>query len=151
MALILLLPLVSLVLNWSAVDLSQDWEAFAYARQALDGTEPGSLIIVRGDRPTFALWYGVYAEGQRPDTAVINAPLLAHEWYRSNVRALYPDLILNEPDASATGTDEMVRDLNEENLERRPVYATDPAPAWSRWFDIRHEGEVELYRVCPPN
>jgi hypothetical protein len=148
---ILALPFASLALHWQAVDVSDDHTAHAYVNRILLDVGPGGLVIARGDRPTFALWYGVYAEGRRPDTAVINAPLLDFAWYRDNVRALYPDLILNEPDAPATDIDEMVRDLIEENLERRPVYATDPAQAWNRWFDLRQDGEAELYRVRPRN
>lgn len=146
---VLLLPLISLVLHWGAVDLSDDWLAHAYAYQALDGVEPNSLIVVRGDRPTFALWYAVYAEGRRPDVAVVSGPLLAFIWYRDQVRHLYPYLILNEPrGTNDVTTDDLVRDLIIQNWTRQPVYATDPKETWDMWFDFV-EQDAPIYRVQP--
>jgi hypothetical protein len=148
LAALVVLPLASLALHWRAADLSDDWFAQAYMAQALDGVEPDSLVIVRGDRATFALWYGVYAEGRRPDVAVVSGPLLAYIWYRDNVRHQYPDLILNEPTTGdEVTTDDLVHDLIAQELPRRPVYATDPAEPWEAWFDFVQEGEAPIYRV----
>jgi hypothetical protein len=143
------LPLVSLVLHWRDADLSDDLFAQTYMHQALDGVAPGGLVIVRGDRATFALWYGVYAEGQRPDVAVVSGPLLAYIWYRDNMRHLYPDLILNEPKGSDVTTDDLVHDLIIQNNRRRPVFATDPSEAWEEWFDFVEEDAAPIYRVDP--
>lgn len=148
LAAILALPLVSLALHWQAADLSKDWFAQAYMAQALDGMEPDSLVVVRGDRATFALWYGLYAEGRRPDLAVVSGPLLAYIWYRDNVRHLYPDLIVNEPRmGDKVTTDDLVRDLIAHELARRPVYATDPSETWEAWFEFVQEGEAPIYRA----
>jgi hypothetical protein len=145
----MVLPLLSLALNWQAEDLSEEWSAHAYAYQALEGVEPGGLVLVRGDGPTFALWYGVYAEGLRQDVAVVSGPLLAYHWYRVNLRDLYPELIVSEPMASDVTTDDLVRDLVAENYPRRPIYATDPSEAWEEWFDFVEEGDAPIYRVEP--
>jgi len=59
LVLLLLLPFASLALHWQQIDLTDDWTAHAYAQQILEEAEPDSLIVVRGDRPTFALWYAV--------------------------------------------------------------------------------------------
>ena len=144
---VMALPFVSLGLHWREADLSDDWFAYAYMHKALAGVEPDGLVVVRGDRATFALWYGVYAEGRRPDVAIVSGPLLAYAWYRDNVRHLYPDLILEEPAAVDVTTDDLVRDLILHNAERRPVYATDPAEAWEVWFDFVEEEDAPIYRV----
>jgi hypothetical protein len=133
-------------LNWQNVDLSDDWVAHAYAHQALDGVAPDSLIIVRGDRPTFALWYGVYAEEQRGDVAVVSGPMLAFIWYRGHVRHLYPHLTLDEPTAAEVTIDDLVRDLILQNSSNMPIYATDPKEPWEAWFDFVEE-EAPIYRV----
>lgn len=146
---VLALPLLSLVVHWQAADLSEEWSAHAYVYQALDGVAPTGLVVVRGDGPTFALWYGVYAEGLRPDVAVVSGPLLAYHWYRVNMRDLYPDLILNEPRTADLTTDDLVRDLIIQNLPNRPIYATDPGEAWREWFDFVEEGDAPIYRVEP--
>ena len=147
---ILLLPLASLALHWKGNDLSRDWQAHAYAFQALESADPGSLIVVRGDRSTFSLWYGLYAEGLRPDVTVVNGPMLAFIWYRNHIRHLHPDLILEDPTGSQQVTwDDLVRDLIVSNYARQPVYAADPKEPWEEWFEFTKEEDDPLYRVQP--
>jgi hypothetical protein len=143
---ILLLPLGSLALHWHQVDLSDDWQAYAYAYQALKGVDPGSLIVVRGDRPTFALWYGVYAEGQRTDVSIVSGPMLAFIWYRDHIRHMYPHLVVPEPTAAKVTIDDLVRELITQNLTRMPVYVTDPSEPWKEWFAFTKK-DAPIYQV----
>lgn len=143
---IILLPVGSIALHWGAVEPDDDWQVHAYIYQALEAVEPGGLVIVRGDGPTFALWYGLYAEEQRPDVAVVNGPLLAFVWYRDHVRHLYPHIIVNEPTATGVTFDDLVRDIIRSNFSR-PVYVTDPKDEWEEWFDFIKEDGSPVYRV----
>lgn len=145
LALIVVLPLVSTVSHWREANLSDDWSAHIYAQGVLSAAGPHGLIVVRGDRPTFAAWYAAYAEGKRPDVAIVNGPLLAFIWYREHLRGLYPDLVLTEPDVPGITTDDLVRDLVRSNAALRPVHATDPADAWYEWFDLVPQGADLLY------
>jgi hypothetical protein len=149
---ILLLPFASLAMHWQASDLSNDWTAHAYIYQALEGVAPGGLIVVRGDRPTFALWYALYAEGQRPDVAVVSGPLMAYIWYRHEVRQRYPEITIPEPAAADSTTDDLVHALIVDNAPNRPIYATDPSDPWRAWFDFVQEEGAAIYRVIllPP-
>jgi GT2 family glycosyltransferase len=149
LALIILLPFVSLTLHWQATDLSDDWYAYAYGHQALDAMAPGGLVIVRGDQPTFALWYAVYAEGNRPDVAIISGPMMAFIWYREHLRHLYPYLTIPKPTADTRIFDDLVHDLIDQNLASRPIYATDPKEEWEDWFDFVKIEDAPLYRVQP--
>jgi hypothetical protein len=142
-----LLPLASGALHWQAADPNDDWQAHAYIYQALEPVPADSLIVVRGDRPTFALWYGVYAEHQRTDIRLVSGPLLAFIWYREHVRRLYPDLIVNEPTAAGVTIDDLVHDLIAANLEHRAVYASDPSDAWKAWYNFAEEGTAPIYRA----
>jgi hypothetical protein len=126
---VVLLPVASLALHWRAVEPDDDWQADAYIQQVLEVVEPGGLIIVRGDRPTFTLWYGVYAEEKRPDVAIVNGPMLAYIWYRDHIRRLYPQITLNEPTEGDVTIDDLVHDLIVSNRSR-PTYATDPKVEW---------------------
>jgi hypothetical protein len=148
-ALLILLPLFSLGLHWRAVDRSHDLEALAYAYKALTAADPNSLVIVRGDRATFSLWYAVYAEEYRDDVALVSGPMLAFLWYRAQVRQQYPHLQIPEPGASDDiTTDDLVRELIADNIDGQPVYATDPKDLWYEWNDYILEEEI-LYRVSP--
>ncbi len=144
---IALLPLLALGLHWGEADPDDDWRLHAYFTQALDAVEPGSLILVRGDRPTFTLWYGVYAEQQRTDVAVVSGPLLAFIWYRDHIRHLYPDLVVEEPRAGPVTIDDLACGMITNNLPRRPVYATDPSEAWKTAYDFVQEGTAPVYRA----
>ncbi|MGD2205498.1 MAG: hypothetical protein PVH17_01850, partial [Anaerolineae bacterium] len=145
--LIILLPLVSIVMHWERNNLSGDYTVHHYINQVMQRAAPESVIIVRGDRPTFALWYAVYAEQQRSDVSVVSGPLLAYIWYRDHVGQLYPHLAVPEPTSADASTDDLVRDLVRHNLRDRPIYATDPSEAWQVWFDFVQEGDISLYRI----
>ena len=147
LAAILLLPLGSLVTHWQAADLSHDRTATNYIQQVLDKAAPGALVVAQGDGPTFALWYGLHAEGQRPDVAVVSGPLLVYPWYRHQVRRLYPELAMSEPASGSVTSNELVRELIAGSLDHRAVYATDQVEAWQRWFDFVKEEDAPLYRI----
>lgn len=149
LAIIVLLPFFSLALHWQSMDLSDDRFAHAYISQTLEGIEPGGLVVVRGDRATFALWYAVYAEGQRSDVALVSGPMLAYYWYRDHIRHLYPHLIVPKPTASDITFDNLVYDLIIHNYARRPIYATDPSEAWETWFDFVKVENAPIFRVQP--
>lgn len=146
--LVILLPLGSLALHWRAVEPDDDWMVHAYIDQILEAVEPAGLVIVCGDRPTFALWYGLYVEEQRADVAVVNGPLLAFTWYRDHIRHLYPRIVVNEPTGEGLTWDDLVRDLIMTNWPR-PTYATDPKEPWEDWFDFVREGDSPVSRVYP--
>ena len=144
---IALLPLLSLGLHWSESDPDDDWLLHAYFTQVLDAVEPGALVLARGDGPTFALWYGVYAEQHRTDVTVVSGPLLAFIWYRDHIRHLYPDLVVAEPGTGAVTIDDLARDMIANNLPQRSVYATDPSEAWKTTYDFVQEGGAPVYRA----
>jgi hypothetical protein len=146
---VICLPLVSLALHWRAIDPDDDWEARAFIDEVLENVEPHGLLVLRGDKPTFALWYGVYAEGKRPDVALVNGPLLAFIWYRNQVRHQYPDLVVGEPTASTTTFDDLVHTLIEDNLPHRAIYATDPGESWEQWFDFVQQEDSPVFRAYP--
>ena len=149
LALLLLLPFLSLGLHWRAADPDDDWLIHTYIQQALDGVEPGGLVVVRGDGPTFALWYGLYVEDMRADVSVVSGPLLAYIWYREQVRQQFPHLAVPEPGAGEVTIDDLVRDLFAGNLPDRPVYATDPNEAWKELFDFQRVEGSPVYQAAP--
>ena len=150
LAILILLPLGSAALHWREVEPDDDWEAHEYIDQVLDAVQPGGLIIVRADQPTFKLWYGVYAEDQRPDVQVVSGPLLAFIWYRDHIKYLYPSLVVNEPHGGNLTWDDLVRDLVASNWYR-PTYMTDFKEEWREWFDITPVEDSPVYRVRVKN
>jgi hypothetical protein len=74
------------------VDASQDRRAIVYATSVLASAPPNAMVVSDSDLDTFPLWYYHYALGQRPDLIVLVDPLLEFDWYRRNLRAVYPEL-----------------------------------------------------------
>jgi hypothetical protein len=145
-AALLLLPLGSLVLHWGETDLSHDWSAQTYVDRVLAATSPNGLVLVRGEIPTFGLWYARHAEGRRPDIAVVNTSLFGFGWYRAVLRQTY-ELEVPEPGTAWEDVDSQVRELVIRNYLSHPIYATDPSDALERWFALLGEPDGLLYQV----
>jgi hypothetical protein len=87
MLILLALPLLSAVSRFGDLDLSSDREAYALGEDLLQAAAPSALIVSRGDRQTFSLWYLRYGLRQRPDVITIDRWLLAMPWYRTDLAA----------------------------------------------------------------
>jgi hypothetical protein len=146
LVILLLLPLGSVALHWQAVEPDDDWEIHAYIDQVLEVVPLGGLIIVRADQPTFALWYGIYAEEMRTDVQVVSGPMLAYIWYRDHIRHLYPSLVIHEPRGGNLTWDDLVYDLVASN-SHVPTYLTDFKEEWGEWFDFTRVGDSPVYHV----
>jgi hypothetical protein len=79
------------------VDASADRRAELFGRQVLSVASENSIRFAKGDRAVFALWYFLFALGERPDFAVLAEDLLHFDWYQENLRSTYPLLILPGP------------------------------------------------------
>jgi hypothetical protein len=121
--LFVLLPLIVLLLNGSNQDLSNDYQAYYYALNSLTTVAPDAVIITKTDAHAFALQYGRYGLGIRPDVAVVQSHLLPYAWYRHTVQHHHPGLHL------VTGTGHPITDplaFIEQNVSLVPIYLAEP-------------------------
>lgn len=135
-----LIPVSQAWIHWAEMDLSEDREAEAFAREALAEVEPDAIVVAATDNPTFSLWYHRYGLRMRPDVAIVNINLFGFDWYRRTLRATHPDIMPSD-------------DLDfpaflRANLPQRPVYAAemillDPSAGYSLTVTGR------LFRVKP--
>ena len=105
--------------NWRTHDLHGEDIARAFIASALTEAEPNSVILTAGDERTFALWYGIYGLGKRPDVALLNVNLYGYEWYRRSLAETHPDLL--PFDGSAPPLESLIITMAAE----RPVYAAE--------------------------
>jgi hypothetical protein len=129
---LLVLPVVSMALNFSVVSLHGDRTALDFAEKALDRAAPSALILVDDDRHTFALWYARYALGQRPDVAIVNVRLLHYDWYQASLAKAHPDL------ERASRLESLIQ----RNIGRHPVYALGDTLNLPAQFAIRAVADV---------
>ena len=93
MLMLLALPLFSVGSRFGELDLRYDREAYVLAEGLLQGAAPNAVLLSRGDRPTFSLWYARYGLRQRPDVIVIDRWLLDFPWYRADLAARDSELV----------------------------------------------------------
>ncbi len=79
------------------LDASTDVRAETFGREVLSAAPENALILAKGDRAVFTLWYYHFALGERPDLAVLAVDLLHFDWYQENLRSTYPSLIVPAP------------------------------------------------------
>jgi hypothetical protein len=91
-AIIALLPVLSLVTGFHAMDLSADYEAYAFADGVLQAADADAVVISDGDEQTFSLWYLRYGLRRRQDVMVVDRRLLAFDWYREGIAKLHSEL-----------------------------------------------------------
>jgi hypothetical protein len=126
----LALPLIPLLTNWPAMDVSDDRVAQEYARQALSAAAPDALLLTQGDRPTFALWYAHYGLGMRPDLTVVSVSLWPFSWYRETLHARSPAATA----VSCGAPPETLDGLIALNRGRREVYLAGGGPPLDAWY-----------------
>ncbi|MCP4357236.1 MAG: DUF2723 domain-containing protein [Chloroflexi bacterium] len=92
------LPLFLLLLNFQTQNLSDDHRLRPLATNLLSTAPTNALILSSDAATTFSLWYFHFAEGQRPDTILVDTHLFAFDWYRDQLQTEYPDLYLPQTD-----------------------------------------------------
>lgn len=97
-ALLLAIALWSAVQGWPSHNLGQERKALDWWRGVEDTLPPAAILVTRQDRYTFTARYMQWVEGRRTDVIVIDADLLAHDWYRDQIRQRAPRLVLASAD-----------------------------------------------------
>lgn len=138
----LLLPALSIVLvvvGWPQWSLRDDPGPLPEIVPRLAALPPGSILLVDRDELTFPLWYAQQVEGVNPDVAIVDMRLLEWPWYRRQLPARYPGLVV--PESSG----EILPALLQAN-PGRPAFALGPLPL-PAGYRLRYEGLI--YRVVP--
>lgn len=120
---LVLLPGAAVLRSRHANDLSGDHEARDFVASMLAEAEPGAVILVATDRPTFALWYARYGLGQRTDVTPLNIHLYDFQWYRTSLRRHHPELMM-AADVSSVAPD--LERLIQDIAVQRPLYRAEP-------------------------
>ena len=68
--------------------------AYDYALNILRSLPQNSILVMKKDVQLFALWNQQYAQGKRPDSAIISQGLSASPWYKRPFARLHPDVAL---------------------------------------------------------
>ena len=111
-----------------------------YGLALLAAAEGPALVFTVGDNAWMPLTYLQTVEHARPDVTVIAAGLLHHEWYRRQLVARHPDLVIPEAAPGVAG-------IARANLGRVNLYHADPRPQGLEGFQEVPSGL--LMRILP--
>ena len=139
-----LLPGTAILLNYGSQDLSDDRGAYRYAKALLDAVPDGSVLVSEDERSVFSLWYIRYVEMPHRDVAPVVLPLLQFDWYREDIRRMYPDRI---PDIAQENAIAALRGIIEHDGGRARVFATFTSAFLSVEFDVERVGNV--FEISP--
>ncbi len=103
--------------HWTKVDASHDLRAEAFGRRVLSDAPSHAILFAEDDRTVFTLWYFNYGLRIRPDVIVLADSLLPFDWYRENLRHVYPELALPE-----TTPDTWLSAILQANPDRHACY-----------------------------
>ena len=85
-------PILLLLLNFNALTLHNAPSSRPQAVQILQTAPTNAILLTEGDHLIFDLWYYQQAEHIRPDLLLVDADLLAFDWYRARLGRLHPEL-----------------------------------------------------------
>ncbi len=125
--LMLILPMISLGMNWHHCDRSGDYVARDYGINLLESCPENAVIITNGDNDTFPLWFAQGVLGVRRDVIISNLSLMNTEWY-------VKQLVIKDPDLLSYSMDVI------ENMQ--PVFIWGP-----NFFHVSSEGLPESGQI----
>ncbi len=85
-------PILLLLLNFNALALHNTPSSRLQAVSMLQTAPIDAILLTEGDNLIFDLWYYQQAEHIRPDLLLVDADLLAFDWYRARLGRLHPKL-----------------------------------------------------------
>ena len=142
---LLLLPAVSVALNFGPQDLRNDRTAYVHASEIMDLVPDGSIVLSSRERSAFSLWYMRYVEMPGRDVAVIPAPLLAFDWYLDDIHRMFPRRV---PAMSGVSSAEALRRILVHNSEGgAEVFLTFSNRELSRTYELERMGRVYRARL----
>jgi hypothetical protein len=115
------------IMNYPKLDLSGDHRTQNFAKAVFAALPPQAIVIAKGDRALFSLWYYHFVLKERPDIAVLSRGLLPNAWYIDVLHDTYSTLNISLEDVVSNSTTQV-----------------DPIPLGSDTAEVEGEAEAIL-------
>ena len=144
---ILILPVISILVTYKAVNKKGNYFAYDYAENILNSVQNKAIIIMRKDVPLFSLWYLQEVEGKRADVTVIAQGLFLSAWYNPQLRLKHPEFIFPPP-VDASDKDDYLKEFIMLNMKTYPVYINEDLEVEKEFYnDFERQPEGLLTRL----
>lgn len=128
-ALVALLPIYNLFMNYAAMDVSRDRTAFEYARTNLEPLPQDAVLFADGDNALFALWYYRHVVAyQNARSVIVSQGLLQYDWYYNGLRRTMSEVQFKNPDEVRDVPQRVQELIRVTFAEGRAVCFTDSSP-----------------------
>ena len=144
----LLLPGVSVALNYGSQNLRHDHTARDHASGILEAVPDGAVVLSGRENDVFSLWYMRYVEEPERDVAIIATPLLQFDWYLQDIHRMFPERI--PAMEAAPGILESMRRIVEHNMGGdSKVFLTYRDRFIDAAFDLEQAQNTNVYEASP--
>ena len=89
------------VMNYPKLDLSRDRQTQKFTKAVFAALPPEAIVIAKGDRSLFSLWYYHFVIKERQDIAVLSRGLLRNAWYIDVIHDTYSTLNISLKDVAS--------------------------------------------------
>jgi Protein O-mannosyl-transferase TMEM260-like len=139
---LIFLPAFNFISNYSAVNVSQDRTAYAYAQNVFAVVPNDAVVLADGDEHLFALWYYRNVVAHSSSVVVVSSELLQYDWYYNEVRAWLPYARATVIGQAAAPDRARAFEIINRTLEtNRAVYTTAPRD-WLARYVYRQQGDL---------
>jgi hypothetical protein len=99
-------------MNYPENDLSGDHRAQKFEKAVFAALPPQAIVIAKGDRSLFSLWYYHFVLKERPDVAVLSDALWPNAWYIDVLHDTYSTLNITDVEVKASLTNSIIAQAN---------------------------------------
>jgi hypothetical protein len=92
------------MMNYPKIDLSGDHRTQKFEKAVFAALPPQAIVIAKGDRALFSLWYYHFVLIERQDIAVLSRGLLRNAWYIDILHDTYSTLNISLKDVASSST-----------------------------------------------
>jgi hypothetical protein len=139
-----LLPVLSLALNYDDQSLRADREAADLAKRMMAEMPDGSVVLAGSETHVFPLWYERYVEQPEREVAVVVTLLLQFDWYRRDLSEEFPNLVPGQLPGDIEGA---AKAIVRHNLDGGRVFSTYTDRTLAQEFRV--EGIGNLFQIGP--
>jgi hypothetical protein len=144
MATFILLPVLSLALNYDDQSLRDDREAADLAERMMAEMPDGSVVLAGSETHVFPLWYERYVEQPEREVAVVATLLLQFDWYRRDLHEEFPNLV---PAQLPDDIEEAAKAIVRHNLDSGHVFSTYTDRSLTEEYLV--QGIGNLFQISP--
>ncbi len=126
--LFIIIPLVTLILNFKILDKSDNYYAYNYGENVLKTLDRNAIIFTKRDETRNSIWYMQLVEKKRQDVKLVVLPL--PYWWTQSIMRKWPELVMKLNNHREGNIKGIIKDY----MNTYPVYTDNITEPYMREF-----------------